>query len=352
MTAVLAALSGPIIVMGASPEGGDKDITFIDTLFGITMNGPSLIWTCGFNGAIYHSDDGGRKWAKQDSETDETLLDITFIDEKNLMACGQGGTILRTSDMGQKWEKVETPTESSLLKISFSNTKTGCAVGDQGAVLHTNNGGKTWTESEVEDETANEDPGDQEEDEMGMLLDEGEAGGGREYILYGVSIVDDNTGFAVGEFSNFLKTTDGGVTWVNRPLSEAGGKSLFSVYAQSVDRIWVVGIDGIMLFSGDGGENWRQVELPVKKHLFAVKFYGKNGYVVGKEGIYLSSSDGGNSWEQKDIGAKFYLQDIDFYEDFGWIVGAHGWVLGTKDKGKNFQIVRSAPVVVSSIRAR
>ncbi len=351
MTAVLAAFSGSVIVMGASPEGGDKDITFIDTLFATTMNGPSHVWTCGFNGVIYHSDDEGKKWAGQESGTNKTLFDIIFLDDKNLIACGQGGTILRTSDMGQKWEKVETPTESSLLKISFSNTQTGCAVGDQGAVLHTNNGGKTWTESEVEDEIANEDPGDQEEDEMGMLLDEGD-GGGREYILYGVSLADDNTGYAVGEFSNFLKTTDGGATWVKRSLSEAGGKSLFSVYAQSADRIWVVGIDGIMLFSGDGGQNWRQVDLPVKKHLFTVKFYGKNGYAVGKEGIYLRSADGGNSWEQKDIGAKFYLQDIVFYEDLGWIVGAHGWVLETKNKGKSFQIVRSAPSGVSFIQAR
>ena len=31
VTAVLAAFSGPIIVMGASPEGGEKDITFIAT---------------------------------------------------------------------------------------------------------------------------------------------------------------------------------------------------------------------------------------------------------------------------------------------------------------------------------
>jgi photosystem II stability/assembly factor-like uncharacterized protein len=340
-------------VSGDTTEGGDKDITFIDTLFAVTMGGSSRIWTCGFNGIVYHSDDGGRKWERQETGTHKTLFDIIFLDDRDGVACGQGGTILRTGDGGQKWEQLETPVEVSLLKIAFSNTQTACAVGDQGVVLYTNNGGKTWAEGEVEDETANEDPGDQEEDEMGMLLDEGD-GGGREYILYGVSLADDNTGYAVGEFSSFLKTTDGGATWVNRPLSEAGGKSLFSVYTLSAEEIWVVGIDGIMLFSGDGGQNWRQVDLPVKKHLFAVKFYGNNGYVVGKEGIYLRSTDGGNSWEQIDIGAKFYLQDIAFSnsKDCGWIVGAHGWMLKTQNEGKSFQVVRSAPSGVSFIHAK
>jgi len=343
---VLTGLPGPMPV-GAGPEGGDKDITFIDTLFSVTMAGPSKIWTCGFNGAIYHSDDGGEKWVKQESGTPKTLLDIVFLDDKTGIACGQGGTILRTGDGGQKWETMKVPSNIALLKVSFSDAQIGCAVGDQGMVVHTSDGGITWEEAEIEEEIVTDEPEDSEEN----LLLEGE-GSEKEFILYGVSLADRNVGYAVGEFSTFMKTNDGGKTWTMRSIAEAGGKSLFCVLARSTENVWVAGIDGILLSSEDGGHSWRRTDLPVQKHLFSLKFYGKNGYMVGKEGIYLRSTDEGNSWELIDIGAKFYLQDVVLSESCGWIIGAHGWMLKTPDEGKSFQIVRSAPSGVSFIRAR
>jgi photosystem II stability/assembly factor-like uncharacterized protein len=341
ITALIVLLM-PMIVMGTYAEETEKDITFIDTLYSVTMNGSSEIWCCGFNGIVYYSGDGGKKWVKQETDTKKTLLKVVSLDAKKLVACGQGGTMLRTVDGGKKWDKVETPLNIALMDMSFADARIGCAVGDQRVILHTGDGGVTWEEGEIKKDPHADDSDDSDDDDFNPLLEDGD-NAEKEFVIYGVSLVDRDIGYAAGEFGIFLKTNDGGKTWTKITIDKAEGKSLFGVFAQSQSRVWVVGIDGMMLLSEDGGESWKRVDLPAAKHLFAVKFKGENGYVLGKEGIYLRSSDNGNTWERIEIGAKFYLQDIELFQNSGWIVGAHGWLYETKDGGKTYSVVRSAP---------
>ncbi len=327
----------------------DKDITFIDTLYAVACNGPDNVWTCGFNGTIYHSTDSGKFWTKQETSTNKTLFDIVFFDELNGLVCGQGGTVLRTENGGKTWNSVFSKNElikSELFKMSFAGPKIGCAVGNNGTVFFTQDGGVSWKESEITDVGEENHTGMLEEDEMDPLL--GEESSGREYILYAVDLSDQHVGYAVGEFSALLKTVDGGKTWDKCSIKEAMGKSLFGVFAQTKSKVWAVGIDGLMLFSENGGQTWIQKKTPIEKHLFDIKIIGDMGYAIGKEGIYIMSSDGGNTWSQVDIGAKFYLQGIGFDEqskekNCGWIVGAHGWIFNTRDTGKSFNIVRRSP---------
>ncbi len=333
-----------VTVRGTQAEETEKDITFIDTLYSVTMNEASETWCCGFNGIVYYSGDGGKKWVRQETDTKKSLLKMVSLDAENLVACGQGGTILRTADGGKKWDKVETPLNIALLDMSFADARIGCAVGDRRGVLHTVDGGRTWEEGKIEKNLLADDS-DEPEDDFNPLLDAGDDTE-KEFVIYSVSLADRNIGYATGEFSVFLKTNDGGKTWTETAIDEAEGKSLFGVFAQSPKRVWVVGIDGMMLLSEDGGENWKRIDSSVTKHLFAVKFSGEVGYAIGKEGIYLRSSDNGETWDQIAIWAKFYLQDIEISQDTGWIVGAHGWMYKTQNGGISFAVVRSSPAGV------
>ncbi len=337
----------------AGPETGTaygKDITFIDTLYAVAVNGRNNVWICGFNGSVYHSSDSGNSWIKQETSTNKTLFDIVFFDEHKGLVCGQGGTILRTENGGKKWSSAlskDELTKSELFKMSFINAQTGCAVGNNGTVLLTQDGGVSWTESEINDQEIEENHVEMlEEDDMLSLL--GDEDSGKEYILYGVDFADELVGYAVGEFSILLKTADGGKTWSKKSIKETMGKSLFGVFAQTKNKVWAVGIDGLMVVSDDGGETWIQKKSPVEKHLFDIKIAGDMGYAIGKEGIYIMSPDGGNTWGQIDIGAKFYLQGIEFHEEYdgkkcGWIIGAHGWIFNSNDAGRSFDIVRRSP---------
>ncbi|MFZ2327324.1 MAG: YCF48-related protein, partial [Rhodoferax sp.] len=58
-----------------------------------------------------------------------------------------------------------------------------------------------------------------------------------------------------------------------------------------------VGQRGHLLLSEDSGASWRQGELPLSSDLSAAQFVdAQHGYVVGHDGVVLGSKDGGAHW--------------------------------------------------------
>jgi hypothetical protein len=80
-----------------------------DDLFDVSFPTAGEGWACGRWGAVIHTTDGGRTWARQDSNTDYTLSSISFVDAKNGWAVGDRGTILHTRDGGATWQQQPPP---------------------------------------------------------------------------------------------------------------------------------------------------------------------------------------------------------------------------------------------------
>ena len=67
--------------------------------------------------------------------------------------------------------------------------------------------------------------------------------------------------------------------------------------ASAGDRLVAVGPGGRILVSIDYGTSWQQVVVPVSSDLVAVHFLNPmQGWVVGHDGVVLHSSDGGMHW--------------------------------------------------------
>ena len=57
---------------------------------------------------------------------------------------------------------------------------------------------------------------------------------------------------------------------------------------------WIVGLNGLILHTMDGGQTWIQQESGVKKDLKSVCFTNNRyGWAVGYDGIIISTDDGG-----------------------------------------------------------
>lgn len=80
------------------------------------------------------------------------------------------------------------------------------------------------------------------------------------------------------------------------PSAKALGAAMLSV-AHTGDRLVAVGERGIVLLSDDNGQQWRQVQSPVRATLTAVTFVdNKIGWAVGHLGVVLNTKDGGETW--------------------------------------------------------
>ena len=271
-----------------------KQQAIVEDLLSITFPTEKEGWTCGRRGFVLHTADGGKTWIPQDSGTDYTLSSIFFVDSRNGWAVGDEGTVVHTADGGKTWQKQKSPVPFFLMRVYFATSLKGWIVTEQTHILNTDDGGKTW-KIQFKDE---------------------------DYILKSISFCDAVHGWAVGEYGYIYHTRDGGGSWkkqsgyfqldkeTGRPQ---GGIFLFDVVAVNPKTAWVVGIDGYVSKTVDGGKTWQKVPTGAPKtQLFCVASDKMNSILIGGKGVFLSSADGGKSW-----GSPSFEPPI----SYGWLYG-------------------------------
>ena len=115
-------------------------------------------------------------------------------------------------------------------------------------------------------------------------------------------------------------------------LAPAGGKLI------------AVGQQGLILQSSDG-EHWQQMPSPVSSMLNRARFLDEHsGWIVGYDGAILGTHDGGQSWKLLHYDATGRaLHDVLFLDaQHGIAVGAYGTVMLTADGGATWAAQASA----------
>lgn len=156
--------------------------------------------------------------------------------------------------------------------------------------------------------------------------------------------VNENTGWYVGN-QNIVKTTNGGNSW----HLQAGGRtlSLRSIYAWDslnaiIAGVTLNGIAGAILKTTSGGNTWLSSTLSVP--LLALKFRNRYlGWVVGSQGKIFRSTDGGVSWTLQNSGVTRQLYSLSVIDSLNvWVVGGEpGYevLLKTTDGGNNWNTI-------------
>ena len=164
-------------------------------------------------------------------------------------------------------------------------------------------------------------------------------------------VFDENRLIAVANNGAITITNDAGQTW--EQIASPTGEHLNSVYFIG-DTGWIVGMNGTILRSVDGGQSWNPSESWGHPTGFnAVYFVDEStGWAVGG-GTFgntkiAKSTDGGVTWvgQASDTGTSI-LYDLSFIDDqTGWIVGAGGTVIRTTDGGQTWVNQDSGTTVV------
>ena len=91
----------------------------------------------------------------------------------------------------------------------------------------------------------------------------------------------------------------------------------------------MVGENGVILRTSNGGESWERQKSNSPEKLRSVVFISENvGWVVGGEfgvNVVLQTEDSGQTWVDQSSG-KLYGQDIGLFESDVWITGQNGFV--------------------------
>jgi photosystem II stability/assembly factor-like uncharacterized protein len=154
--------------------------------------------------------------------------------------------------------------------------------------------------------------------------------------LTDVDFIDARHGWIVGHDGVVLHTVDGGQTWALQRFEPAQNQPLLGVVALDALHVVAFGAYGLMLSSVDGGKTWAPVDAPALLedglHLNAATRLG-NGDVllVGEIGLLGISADG-QTWERLTLPYEGSLFGVLPQGEKGALVfGLRGNVLRTDD---------------------
>jgi photosystem II stability/assembly factor-like uncharacterized protein len=153
-----------------------------------------------------------------------------------------------------------------------------------------------------------------------------------------VQFFDSLSGCMLGGDGQIFRTIDGGENW--REARDADGSGFSDLHFVDRWHGWAVG-QGVIR-TVDGGDHWT----------WAVRGDAEHGYLSG-EGIFfldldrgwmsgfsslMRTSDGGETWTRVSIpiepGVGVHLRDVCFPDaQHGWVVGENGTILATADGG-------------------
>jgi len=346
-------------------------------------------FTCGEDGVVFRTENGGNSWSLMPLLTNSILRHIEFISHE--MGWITGGHVLFTSDAGRNW----TVQQASGVSASHPTAATGYTAGAFGNIFRTSNYGEDWSEisSGFHDEIKDmyfldERRGWAAENSLPdrhiLFTDDGGenwlAIDTNNYLFYAICFTDELHGWAVGlnhifstsdgghnweiakytpgpgpphptdvfftdplhgwvvtQYDTIYRTINGGNTWEDIPINSYGLNECFFI---DKDIGWCVGYISNILKTEDGGLTWTDVSPPCRYiHYNSVFFTDpSNGWIVGDENVILHSRNGGINWESQAESYPRSLNSVVFIDSLnGWICGTYGEIFHTSDGGLTWE---------------
>lgn len=257
-----------------------QDVFILDEnhLWKITRK-DTIIDTIGTNAyisKILFSNDNGFTWMQQYETTEHILEKIHFNDTLHGFVVGSGGIVLKTDTGGMSWNT--TTTENVLLKsIFFLNDTIGWIAGEQSTVLNTIDGGNNWNIQQ----------------ELPVYA-----------TINSIYFIDDQTGWLGGNVGRLFSTNDGGVSWTLHQFDYED--YFYDLYFKSDMIGWACSANGRLHYTTDGDTIWYMTEASEYNLRDMVFVDEDKGWIVGNNGLILHTSNGGG---KVDISENIFKQN-------------------------------------------
>ncbi|MFZ1321971.1 MAG: T9SS type A sorting domain-containing protein [Ignavibacteria bacterium] len=195
-------------------------------------------------------------WNTKITNTTENLNSITFINSTTGFACCNSGVIIKTTNKGDTWTRLNTVYNSNMNSILFHQSlNVLCAVGNNGVITISRDQGNTWQYT------------------VNNIFEN----------LNDLSW-DGSQTFCVGDNGTFLKSTNGGLNWINIVPPTSG-----NINSKVAD--FICGDNGLLMRQGPVGV-WTQIPANTSENLLSViQDHSRGIYICGTSGTILKVTD-------------------------------------------------------------
>lgn len=162
--------------------------------------------------------------------------------------------------------------------------------------------------------------------------------------LHDAMLNSNGEGYAVGGYTQMLYTGDFGENWSEIPLPVL--VLLDDILYWSGDTLYGFGHKGLgpdfepaLSKTFDGGLTWEVVVLTGHPVMYRRSLFldAKEGWLPGGVGYLFHTTDGGTTWNTNNFNETRSTSAVDFAnKENGWAVGTQGLILHTTDGGSNW----------------
>lgn len=305
------------------------------------------VFVVGDNGTILFSDNGGKTWNPQFSDTKEALNTIDFFDLENITI---GGNFVFLKYYPPEiiadyaWQPTELLVSKQDNRANFYSTEsTSVSV-----IGRCNSGNDLSAKLNVDvslpglfishDSLANF----ENQIQLHTLTNTGTWKMSIDIIgetwFHDVYFINQDVGFIVGQFNEkgiILKSTDGGEIWYNIPQKIK--LRLDDIEFVSPQVGYASGYLGYMVKTTDGGNTWFEIETPTKEDIKSISFIDeKVGYAAANNGNILKTTNGGVSWEVTKLNYDWAFKILFLNESDGFLLHNYSGFHSTSDGGKTW----------------
>ena len=140
--------------------------------------------------------------------------------------------------------------------------------------------------------------------------------------------------------------------WISQNEVFITSKNISGVHQFDVNAAIVVGADGLVMKTANGGASFVTIQAGTTSSLLDVFFVTpQTGWAVGDNGTVLKSTNSGDTWNAQSSGSTSSLLTVHFIDaNTGWIGGADGKIRKTTDGGASWNLQTTGASVIRDIR--
>ncbi len=303
-----------------------------------------------FPASMYKTENGGLTWSQVFGYTSSGCYSIHMLNDTLGYAGGNSSRIFRTTNGGQTWsQQTNFNTSQPVRSIAFADSIRGIAVTN--SYIYRTVNGTTWFSPYYGNNhfggaispsgtaiVGNDFGGIKRSIDGGSnFLEQNPQAGNSTYRR--VKFLDAQNGWVAGDGNSVLKTSDGGLNWVNTNTSNFIDYMNDMAAISSNKLIMVTGNQaGKVVTTTNGGNTFTEQTLSATNSLNAISFPTSSiGYVVGDNGVAFKTTNGGTSYTSINTGITNNIKKVFFTSaQIGFVVSEVGQIKKTNNGGSSW----------------
>lgn len=351
-----ANVKGEIYLSSDSGASWQISLAGDDAVYRTVASSGSFVFAAGENGIMAATKNDGANWYYSSTGSRVRFNKIRFVDENYGFIIGDKGLLLVTSDGGNTWERRNTGTTRELFDFHLNKNNQGhiglWLVGANGTHLLSSDTGRSFSVGPVATLVSYNLRTIHMSYNVSRIAGDGGvsyealnrwgSSGWRKAGTYSPNInfldfwaTTGSIGFLVGSGGTIIRYYYYFQAVAQENISWETPYELRSVYFTDVKFGWIVGENGVVLGTSDGGHFALRTNLPVS-YLNSVHFINREtGFTVGTNGKIFKSTNYGLDWRELPSGVTYTLNCVYMVnENKIYIVGANGLLMKSESSGE------------------